>query len=131
MAQGGLKSKASKNAGLSKKQRAKVKAQTKKQRERLVRKGNPGQKAKTSQRKLQAIEQSAITKEINKKNEQMLAGKAIQGGDTLFMRELKTKGKEITKEIRRNALKKKESRIEEKLAKAKEKLGRLDEKSQK
>mmetsp|Transcript_38753 Transcript_38753/g.51060 ORF Transcript_38753/g.51060 Transcript_38753/m.51060 type:complete len:128 (+) Transcript_38753:46-429(+) len=127
MAQGSMKVKGKKGKP-NKKQLKKAKAHSKNQRERLAKKGNPLKAAKNKQRKLQALEQREITKAINRNNEEMLAAKAIQGGDTIHLAELRSKGKQMVKEIRRNLLKKKDSRIEEKLKKAKEKLG-LEEES--
>ncbi len=63
----------------------------------------------------------ALTKAINKSNEQKLAAKVLQGGGFMTSSDLMKKGKELSKELRRKQVKKKLTRVEEKLAELKKK----------
>eukprot|EP00640_Fibrocapsa_japonica_P006053 CAMPEP_0113936266 /NCGR_PEP_ID=MMETSP1339-20121228/3218_1 /TAXON_ID=94617 /ORGANISM="Fibrocapsa japonica" /LENGTH=120 /DNA_ID=CAMNT_0000938677 /DNA_START=31 /DNA_END=393 /DNA_ORIENTATION=+ /assembly_acc=CAM_ASM_000762 len=97
-----------------------------KKRHGKVKKGNPTKFSSKKAGNYAYKDNKAISRAINKKNEQATAAKALQSGAHLNITDVKTSGKELVKEIRRNMLKKKSSRIEEKLEKAKAKLDRED-----
>jgi hypothetical protein len=101
-----------KNATKSnKKNSAKVTKQ--KLNESKVRVGNPikPQKKKTDT----VLEEEELTKAIDKSNELKVAAKLIQGGGRVNLVDIMKGGKEINREQRRQQVKKKETRVEEKL----------------
>ena len=61
---------------------------------------------------------------IDKANEQKVAAKLIQGGGKLATKDIMQRGKELNKEQRRSQVKKKLSRVEEKLRDLKDKAER-------
>jgi hypothetical protein len=62
-----------------------------------------------------------LTKAINKANEQKMAAKVIQGGSLKLSRELLQSGKELARELRREQVKRKVGRVEQKLEELKKK----------
>ena len=64
----------------------------------------------------------AISKTINQNIEKVMAGKVVQAGERLNLTDVKSKGKEHFKEVKRGMLKKKKTSIEEKMSKLKQKL---------
>ncbi|CAM9151434.1 unnamed protein product, partial [Choristocarpus tenellus] len=62
------------------------------------------------------------TKMINSNNEQQMAARCFQNQEKISLNDIQVKGRELAREIKRTSLKKKKTRIEEKLAKAKEKV---------
>lgn len=68
-----------------------------------------------------------VTKAINKSNEQKIAAKVIQSGLKMKTSDIMQRGKELSREQKRSMVKKKVSRVEEKLnalKEAAEKTGR-------
>lgn len=63
----------------------------------------------------EALDERALSKEIDKANEQKVAAKLLQGGGKIGFTDLLQKGKSLNKEIRRSQVKKKLGRVEEKL----------------
>jgi nitrous oxidase accessory protein NosD len=111
MVQGILKSKrkAAKSASASKhKPKAKVK------------KGQPTQAPQNATTRAQHEEALVVTKAINKRNETMAAARAVQGGGKLQATDLKARGKETVKDMRRSALTRKKSKLELTLNKLKQ-----------
>ena len=88
-----------------------VKAQ---QRKKEVKKGNPLQIPKRKFRD-EALDDRLLSKEIAKASEQKVAAKLIQSGTKLIMTDLKAKGKELNREQRRDTLKKKVGRVDQKI----------------
>lgn len=87
------------------------------QKSKQTKKGNPLQLPKQQHAfREQALEERALSKAIDKANEQKVAAKLLQGGGKLKNAELLQKGKVLNKELRRAQVKKKLSRVEEKLA---------------
>ncbi|CAM9603599.1 unnamed protein product [Scytosiphon promiscuus] len=70
----------------------------------------------------------ATTKMINSANEQRAAAKCFQNQEKLFLRDVKESGRDLARDIKRKSLKRKKTRIEEKLEQAKEKLERVEKK---
>lgn len=70
----------------------------------------------------EALEDRDITKAIGKSIEQKIASKVIQAGGSLGLRDVLEKGKEMRREEKRKLLKRKKSRLEEKLIQLKETL---------
>ena len=69
-----------------------------------------------------------LTQAINKSNEQKVAARLIQSGNKIATTDLLQKGKELSKKQRRDQVKKKVSRVEEKLQalhEAAEKSGKI------
>ena len=56
-----------------------------------------------------------MSKEIDKANEQKVAAKLLQGGGKVATTDLLQKGKALNKDIRRSQVKRKLTRVEEKL----------------
>ena len=71
-----------------------------------------------------AIDDRNLSKAIAKASEQKVAAKLIQDGAKLTMTDLKAKGKELNRQQRREQLKKKVPRVDEKIAKIVEKQER-------
>eukprot|EP00968_Pinguiococcus_pyrenoidosus_P025885 scaffold7033_cov257-Pinguiococcus_pyrenoidosus.AAC.20 len=90
--------------------------------QKRTKKGGSDKVAKRGLRRLQDLESRAQSRAINANLERVLAAKAVQNGERLLRPDMKSKGKELAKEIRRQALTRKKSRIEEKLEQAKQKL---------
>ncbi len=89
-----------------------------------TKKGNPLQLPKNKYLS-SALDDRAISREIGKSAEQKTAAKFIQGGGKLgTLKDVMQKGKELSKEMRRNQVKKKLTRVEEKLQSLKEKAER-------
>jgi phage pi2 protein 07 len=63
----------------------------------------------------EAIMDRQISQAINKSNEQKIAARVIQDGGKMKASDLVQKGKELNREQRRSQVKKKVSRVEEKL----------------
>ena len=121
MAQG-IKKFGSRPTGGSKGQHnsGKVKAKVHKAKQAKV--GNPvvAPKKKTHYNQ-DYLEEKQLSKAIDKANEQKMAAKIIQDGGLLSTTDLKAKGKELNKEQRRSQVKKKLTRVEEKLTALKSK----------
>jgi hypothetical protein len=81
---------------------------------KLTRLGNPLQLPKSNFRD-EALDARALSKAIDISNEKKVAAKLLQGGGKLTTSDIKSKGKELAKELRRNLLKKKVGRVEQKL----------------
>lgn len=122
MVQGSLK--ASKNASAVRKQNAN--AAKFKKREAKAKEAKKGSTLKLPKGKFReaALDDRELTKEIGKDIERKVASKLIQGGGRLELKDVYQKGKEINKELRRNEVKKKLTRVEEKLKELKEKAER-------
>lgn len=116
MVQGLLKKKGS--SGVKKPDGARAKKAL--QKSKAVTKGNPKQLPKKNFLN-EALDDRDLTKAICRASEQKVAAKLIQGGGVLSSNELRKKGKELNKEIRRDQVKKKLTRVEEKLKDLKEK----------
>lgn len=82
--------------------------------QKKVLKGNPKQLPNNAFRN-EALDDRALSRAIDKSNEQKVAAKFLQGGGKLLMTDLTQKGKEMNKDIRRSQVKKKLGRVEEKL----------------
>lgn len=85
-----------------------------------AKKGNPVQLPKKRGRE-DALEELQLSKAIDKANEQKMAAKLIQAGGRMSTKDLMQRGKELNKETRRNQVKKKLTRVEEKLQELKAK----------
>lgn len=85
-----------------------------------VKKGNPVQLPKNKFRG-EAVVDRALSKAIDKSNEQKVAAKLIQDGGRLSLTDVMQKGKELNREKKRKQVKKKLTRVEEKLKTLKEK----------
>lgn len=72
----------------------------------------------------EAATDKALSKAIDKASEQKVAAKFIQGGGKMSTTDLMQKGKELNKTTRRAQVKKKLTRVEEKLKGLKEKAER-------
>ena len=64
---------------------------------------------------LEAKDERALSKEIARASESKVAAKLLQNGSKLNMNDLMSKGKEINREKRRNELKKKVSKVDQKI----------------
>eukprot|EP00752_Nemacystus_decipiens_P012036 g10671.t1 len=93
-----------------------------------VKKGSWNMPPKKGARVAAAKEEMATTKMINNTNEQQAAAKCFQNQEKLFLNDVKERGRELARDIKRKALKRKKTRIEEKLEQAKEKLERVEKK---
>ena len=60
-----------------------------------------------------------LSKAISKSNEQKMSAKVIQAGGHMGLKDLVQVGKDLSREQRREQVKKKKSRVEEKLAELK------------
>jgi hypothetical protein len=96
-----------------------AKAVKQKLNEKKVRVGNPTQlpKRKTDS----VVEEYELSKAIDKSNEIKVAAKLIQDGGRVSLLDIMKGGKEINRENRRKIVKKKETRVEEKLRELTEK----------
>jgi hypothetical protein len=63
----------------------------------------------------EALDDRALSKAIDKANEKKVAAKVLQGGGKIAMNDIRVSGKELNKDIRRQQLKRKLTRVEEKL----------------
>ena len=78
---------------------------------------------------LEAFEANkTVEKTINANIEKLMAGKVIQAGEKLSLSDVKARGKDHVKEMKRGILKKKKTGIEEKMLKLKEKLDKEESK---
>ena len=94
-------------------------------RKKAVKKGNPMKLPKANNMwRNDAIDDRNLSKAIAKASEQKVAAKLIQDGAKLTMTDLKAKGKELNRQQRRDQLKKKVTRVDEKIAKIVEKQER-------
>lgn len=84
-----------------------------------VKKGNPLKVPSTHFRK-EVLEERELTKAISKSVEQKVAAKLIQGGGKLGLKDIMQKGKELSRDLRRKQVKRKKSRMEEKLLELKQ-----------
>jgi hypothetical protein len=84
------------------------------QKAKVVQKGE-GLKVPKNQFRYEALNDRAVTAAIDKKNEQIIAGRVIQSGGKMKSTDLMQKGKELNKEERRKVTKRKVGRVEEKL----------------
>eukprot|EP01041_Mallomonas_annulata_P010389 gene10389-21668_t len=110
MVQGNIKlskSNANKVNNSAKSKKAEAKSKT-------VQKGNPRQLPKSLFRN-EALDDRDLSKAINKSSEQKVAAKLIQGGGALRTSDIRQSGKELNREHRRSVVKRKLTRIEEKL----------------
>lgn len=85
-----------------------------------LRKGTPKLLPKNQFRDA-AVSDRQLSKAIDKANEQKVAAKLIQDGGKLGLNDVMQKGKELNKETRRNQVKKKLGKVEEKLKSLEEK----------
>ena len=67
-----------------------------------------------------ALQDRALSKAIDKANEKRVAAKLLQAGGKLSTTDIKAAGKELNKDLKRKMLKRKLTRVEEKLQKIKE-----------
>jgi len=88
---------------------------------KVARKGNPSETRRRVESGVGAIEEKELSKAIDKANEQKVAAKLLQNGGLMKTADLIAKGKELSKEQRRKQVKKKLTRVEEKLKTLKEK----------
>ena len=63
----------------------------------------------------EALDDRALSKAIAKASEAKVAAKLFQGGGRIGLSDITQKGKELNKEMRRNQVKKKLTKVEEKL----------------
>ena len=63
----------------------------------------------------EALDDRAFSKAIAKASEAKVAAKLFQGGGRIGLSDITQKGKELNKEMRRNQVKKKLTKVEEKL----------------
>ncbi|GAB5034475.1 Hypothetical protein NocV09_01900950 [Nannochloropsis oceanica] len=87
-----------------------------------AKKGNPTQLPKNIQRRGMALEQARITKAINQNVERVSSARALKAGDTFSMNDVKSIGKELNRDIRREEMTRKKTRVEEKLAELQAKI---------
>jgi|EP00624_Nannochloropsis_granulata_P007145 hypothetical protein len=69
-----------------------------------------------------ALEQARITKAINQNVERVSSARALKAGDTFSMNDVKSIGKELNRDIRREEVTRKKTRVEEKLAELQAKI---------
>ena len=67
-----------------------------------------------------ALQNRALSKAIDKANEKKVAAKLLQAGGKLSTSDIKVAGKELNRELKRKMLKRKLTRVEEKLQQVKE-----------
>lgn len=67
-----------------------------------------------------ALQDRALSKAIDKANEKKVAAKLLQAGGKLSTTDIKAAGKELNKDLKRKMLKRKLTRVEEKLQQIKE-----------
>ncbi|CAM9522471.1 unnamed protein product, partial [Discosporangium mesarthrocarpum] len=87
-----------------------------------AKKGSATQMPKQAKQRQAAKEEKKTTKMINSYNEQQMAARCFQNQEKLTLKDVSEKGRELARDIRRTQVKKKKTRVEEKLAKAKEKV---------
>uniref|UniRef100_A0A7S2WKX0 Uncharacterized protein n=1 Tax=Rhizochromulina marina TaxID=1034831 RepID=A0A7S2WKX0_9STRA len=117
MAQGQLKGRGkAKSVSLRKQAKA---AQPKKHRAGVAKPKNQARLERFKQRQ-------TVTRQINANIEQLTAAKVCQAGERLKTRDIAAKGKEMARDIKREALKRKKPRVEEKLEKLRAKLDHQD-----
>lgn len=87
---------------------------------RVVKKGAPLQLPKRCFVS-EALDDRALSKAIDKANEVKVAAKLLQAGGKLGLNDVKQKGKDMARDIRRQQLKKKVSKVEERLEELKKK----------
>ncbi|CAM9868286.1 unnamed protein product, partial [Ascophyllum nodosum] len=131
MAQGSFK----KSAGVPRTKGKAGKANTAAKSKRLVNKGKTAVKKgswvmppKQQTRREAAKEETATTKMINSSIERQAAAKCFQNHEKLYLSDVKESGRELARDIKRKSLKRKKTRIEEKLEKAKSKVSRRQDK---
>jgi hypothetical protein len=83
---------------------------------------DPTQLPKNIQRRGMAMEQARITKAINQNVERVSSARALKAGDTFSMNDVKSIGKELNRDIRREEVTRKKTRVEEKLAELQAKI---------
>ena len=118
MAQG-LKRLGSRGGQVSKSKSATAKAAKQKVRDQKIRKGNPTQLPK--KRTGDILDDIALTKAIDKSNTEKVAAKLIQDGGRVSLLDIMKGGKDINREKRRDQVKKKLTRVEDKLKQLREK----------
>jgi Skp family chaperone for outer membrane proteins len=116
MVQGsGKKSSASRPGEIRKSAKTSAKFQNKiKKQQTKLKKGTPVQLRKDNFH-LEALDERDLTRAINRSNEQKIAAKVISQGGKLKLNDIKEQGKELNRETKRKLLKKKVSRVQEKL----------------
>ena len=67
-----------------------------------------------------ALQDRALSKAIDRANEKRVAAKLLQAGGKLTTSDIKAAGKELNKDLKRNLLKRKLTRVEEKLQQMKD-----------
>ena len=94
-----------------------VKAARQQQKEKKFAKKGSSVKLPSANNKFrnEALDDRELSKAITKANEQKIAAKLLQDGGNLGSADLSSKGKELAKELRRSQVKKKLTRVEEKL----------------
>lgn len=94
-----------------------VKAARQQQKEKKFAKKGSAVKLPSANNKFrnEALDDRELSKAITKANEQKIAAKLLQDGGSLGSADLSSKGKELAKELRRSQVKKKLTRVEEKL----------------
>ena len=104
---------------------ASAKLKQKQHKKLMAKVGNPtAVPKKKTHYNLDYIEETHLSKVIDKANEQKMAAKIIQDGGHLSTMDLKQKGKALNKEQRRSQVKRKLTRVEEKLRDLKAKAER-------
>ena len=91
-----------------------AKFQKQMKRAQTVKKGAPTQLPKNQFRN-EALDDRDLNKAIAKSCEQKIAAKAIGDGGKLILKDVIQKGKELNRELKRNQVKKKVGRVQEKL----------------
>lgn len=98
-----------------------AKAQNMIKKAKIARKGNPNQNGNSGRRRIYGdgqlrSEDIALSKAISTASEAKVAAKLLQSGSRLTtVKDVQMKGKEINREKRRGEVKKRESRVEQKL----------------
>ena len=115
----GLKRLGSRGGQVSKSKSATAKAAKQKVRDQKIRKGNPTQLPK--KRTGDILDDIALTKAIDKSNTEKVAAKLIQDGGRVSLLDIMKGGKDINREKRRDQVKKKLTRVEDKLKQLREK----------
>lgn len=124
MVQGSLRKPSAGKPGKMKRNGAKQKQMVAKK--KAVKKGAPLQLPKSTNKRFynDYVDEHVLSRAIAKANEQKVAAKLLQSGSKLVMKDLVDKGKELNRETRRDKLKKKVSRVEEKIQKIRAKQER-------
>mmetsp|Transcript_5025 Transcript_5025/g.7679 ORF Transcript_5025/g.7679 Transcript_5025/m.7679 type:complete len:126 (+) Transcript_5025:75-452(+) len=121
MAQGSMKKRATKPVARSQKS-AKITKQILKAKKK-TKKGSSVQLPNSKFREEAELDRR-LSQAINKSNEQKIAAKVIQAGGKIGTSDIMQRGKELSKEQRRSQVKKKVTRVEEKLKAITEKAER-------